>query len=96
MRDAVLGALGLTATLWYHHNGPDRTLAQPRAMTPLTPRAADRTTVYIVAGGNHVTIALDRVRPGPAELRDISVRWGIEFLTGPIGPNALPATRSSG
>jgi quercetin dioxygenase-like cupin family protein len=172
-------------------------------MTRLTPHTADRTTVYVVAGGNHVTIALDRIEsdglfdvievraapgggppphrhefsewfrvlegeltfteeragamrathalgpgdsvfvapwtyhgtlnlsnepcrfevvgrpammsgyfaeagvvvpdvsakpdrapPGPAELRDISTRWGIEFWAGPIDPSPLPATRS--
>jgi hypothetical protein len=38
----------------------------------------------------------DRVAPGPAELRDISTRWGIEFWTGPIDPSPVPATRSQG
>ena len=28
--------------------------------TPLTPQTAGSTTVYVVAGGNHVEIALDR------------------------------------
>ncbi|HYB30095.1 MAG TPA: cupin domain-containing protein [Solirubrobacteraceae bacterium] len=36
----------------------------------------------------------DRVPPGPAELRDISARWGIEFWTGPIDPGPLPASGS--
>jgi len=26
----------------------------------------------------------DREPPGPAELRDIATRWGIEFWTGPV------------
>jgi quercetin dioxygenase-like cupin family protein len=34
----------------------------------------------------------DRDPPGPAELRDISARWGIEFWTGPTDPSPPPAT----
>ncbi len=36
----------------------------------------------------------DRVPAGPAELRDIAARWGIEFWTGPIDPSPLPASGS--
>ncbi len=32
----------------------------------------------------------DRAPPGPAELRDISARWGIEFWTGPTDPISPP------
>jgi quercetin dioxygenase-like cupin family protein len=34
----------------------------------------------------------DRAPPGPAELSDISARWGIEFWTGPADPSSPPAT----
>ncbi len=33
----------------------------------------------------------DRGPPGPAELSDISGRWGIEFWTGPTDPSSPPA-----
>jgi quercetin dioxygenase-like cupin family protein len=49
----------VTATSWvrprfgWWYNGP-------AVSTPLTPKTAGGTTEYVVAGGNHVSIALDR------------------------------------
>jgi mannose-6-phosphate isomerase-like protein (cupin superfamily) len=72
-------------------------------MTPLTPHTADRPTVYVVARGNHVTIALDRVQSdglfdvsevragpggGPPPHRHAFSEW-FRVLEG-----ELPATRS--
>ncbi len=36
-----------------------------------------------------------RAPPGPAELRDISARWGIEFWTGPTDPKLAAGHRHS-
>lgn len=52
-------------------------------------------TGYFAEAGVRVAdplVAPDREPPGPAQLREISARWGIEFWTGPVDPSPPAAS----